>query len=113
MVADSGKKGVPISDEDFEYLKAVGELIGAAVGKAKLVEELVESYRKREAVVRETTHTFRNSISIIGGFSRRIARPATDAGLAVESTSLPEKSRSWKHTSRSLRNTWKWNDRRI
>lgn len=88
LVADSGKKGVPISDEDFEYLKAVGELIGAAVGKAKLVEELVESYRKREAVVRETTHTFRNSISIIGGFSRRIARLATDAGLAVEADIL-------------------------
>jgi len=88
LVADSGKKGVPISDEDFEYLKAVGELIGAAVGKAKLVEELIESYRKREAVIRETTHNFRNSIAIIGGFSGRIARLAKDAGLVVEADIL-------------------------
>ena len=35
LIVDSGKEGVPISDEDFEYLKVIGELIGAAVGKAQ------------------------------------------------------------------------------
>ena len=35
LIVDSGKEGVPISSEDFEYLKVMGELIGAAVGKAE------------------------------------------------------------------------------
>jgi GAF domain-containing protein len=41
LIVDSGKEGVPISGEDFEYLKVIGELIGAAVGKAELSEQLI------------------------------------------------------------------------
>src|SRR4030067_3556441 len=37
LIVDSGKEGVPISAEDFEDLKVIGELIGAAVGKAELL----------------------------------------------------------------------------
>lgn len=73
LIVDSGKEGVPISAEDFEYLKVVGELIGAAVGKAKLSEQLIESYRKKEAMVKQTADAFRNRIAIIGTISRRIA----------------------------------------
>jgi hypothetical protein len=43
LIVDSGKKGLPISAEDFEYLKVVGELIGAAAGKAELTEQLIGS----------------------------------------------------------------------
>jgi len=82
LIIDSGKEGVPISAEDFDYLKVIGELIGAAVGKAELSEQLIESYRKKEAMVKETAHAFRNRITIIGTISRRIARLAKDTALA-------------------------------
>ena len=82
LIVDSGQEGVPISAEDFEYLKVIGELIGAAVGKAELTEQLVESYRKKEAMVRQTSDAFRNRIAVIGTVSRRIARLAKGPALA-------------------------------
>jgi signal transduction histidine kinase len=88
LIVDSGKKGTPIPAEDFEYLKVVGELIGAAVGKAELAEQLIESYKRKEIMVRETAHAFRNRISAIGGFSRRIAELAKDKDLAIEASLL-------------------------
>jgi len=84
LIVDSGKKGMPVSDEDFEYLKVVGELIGAAIGKAELTEQLIDSYKKKEVMVRETAHAFRNRIAAIGGFSHRIAELAKDNDLANE-----------------------------
>jgi len=88
LIVDSGKEGVPISGEDFEYLKVIGELIGAAVGKAELSEQLIESYRKKEEMVKETAHAFRNRITTIGTVSRRISRLAKDIGLANEARLL-------------------------
>ena len=84
LIADCGKEGEPISEEDFEYLKVVGELIGAAAGKIDLSEKLLESYRKKEAILKETAHFFRNRIAAIGGISRRIARLARKGNLADE-----------------------------
>ena len=84
LIVDCGKEGEPIADEDFDYLKVVGELIGAAAGKIELSEKLIESYQKREAIVKETAHFFRNRIAAIGGFSRRIARLAREGDLAEE-----------------------------
>ena len=88
LIVDSGKEGAPISGEDFEYLKVIGELIGAAVGKAELSEQLIESYRKKEAMVKQTADAFRNRITIIGAISRRISRLAEDIGLANEARLL-------------------------
>jgi signal transduction histidine kinase len=88
LIADSGKKGVPVSHEDFEYLKVVGELIGAAIGKAELTEQLIESYKRKEIMVRETAHAFRNRLTAIGGFSRRIAELAKDKDLGDEARLL-------------------------
>ena len=88
LIVDSGKKGTPIPAEDFEYLKVVGELIGAAVGKAELAEQLIESYKRKEIMVRETAHAFRNRISAIGGFSHRIAELAKDKNLTDEARLL-------------------------
>ena len=88
LIVDSGKEGVPISGEDFDYLKVIGELIGAAVGKAELSEQLIESYRKKEAMVKQTADAFRNRIAIIGAISRRISRLAEDIGLANEARLL-------------------------
>jgi len=84
LIVDSGKMGMPVSDEDFEYLKVVGELIGAAIGKAELTEQFIDSYKRKEIMVRETAHAFRNRIAAIGGFSRRIAELARDKDLANE-----------------------------
>jgi GAF domain-containing protein len=90
LIVDSGKKGLPISAEDFEYLKVVGELIGAAAGKAELTEQLIESYKRKEIMVRETAHAFRNQITAIGGFSRRIVQLAKNTDLAKEARMVYE-----------------------
>jgi hypothetical protein len=88
LIVDSGKEGGPISAEDFEYLKVIGDLIGAAVGKAQLTEQLVESYRKKEAMVKQTADTFGNRITVIGMVSRRIVRLAKDPALAQDAEIL-------------------------
>jgi hypothetical protein len=94
LIVDSGKEGVPISAEDFEYLKVIGELIGAAVGKAELSEQLIESYRKKEAMVKQTADAFRNRITIIGTISRRIARLAKDPALTQDAEILYQEIQS-------------------
>jgi len=88
LIVDSGKEEVPVSAEDFDYLKVIGELIGAAVGKAELSEQLTESYRKKEAMIKETAHVFRNRITAIGTLSRRIIRLAKDTGMVQEARLL-------------------------
>jgi predicted nucleic acid-binding Zn-ribbon protein len=94
LVVDSGKEGVPISAEDFEYLKVIGELIGAAIGKAALTEQLLESYRKKEAMFKQTSDAFRNRITIIGTASQRIARLAKDPALAKDAEILHQEIKS-------------------
>jgi hypothetical protein len=84
LIVDCGKEGVPIPEEDFEYLKLVGELIGAAVGKADITEQLIESCVKKEEIVRETAHAFRNRIASLGGICRRITRMTKDIALSQE-----------------------------
>ena len=68
LIVDCGKEGVPIQEEDFEYLKLVGELFGAAIGKANITEQLIESCVKKEEIVRETAHAFRNRIASLEVF---------------------------------------------
>jgi GAF domain-containing protein len=94
LIVDSGKEGVPISEGEFEYLKVVGELIGAAAGKAELVEQLVESYRRKEAMVREAVHVLRNATVAIGGFARRIAQLAKNTDLAQAARSVLEEAQA-------------------
>ena len=88
LIVDCGKKGDPISEEDFEYLKTVGELIGSAAGKIDLSEKLLESYRKKEAILKETAHFFRNRISALGGFSRRLVQVGKNTDLAEEARDI-------------------------
>ena len=88
LIVDSGKEGVPISAGDFDYLKVIGELIGAAVGKAELSEQLIESYRKKEAMLKQTSDAFRNRITIIGTISQRIGRLAMDQALVQDAEIL-------------------------
>ncbi len=88
LIVDSGKEGVPISAEDFDYLKVIGELIGAAVGKAVLSEQWIESRQKREALVKQTEDAFRNRIAIIGPVAQRMARLAKDQALVQDAAIL-------------------------
>jgi hypothetical protein len=88
LIVDSGKEGTPISTQDFEYLKDVGELVGAAVGKADLIGKLGDCYRGKEAMVMDTVDAFRNRIAAIGTISRRIERMANHTGLVQEARVL-------------------------
>lgn len=81
VVVDSGKEQIPISREDFEYLQVVGDLIGEAVGKAELVDQLISSYERRDEMVKDVTHYFRNRLTAIGGFVRRIGRLSQGGSL--------------------------------
>lgn len=82
LIVDSGKEGVPISAEDFEYLQVIGQLISAIVGRKALIQQLMQSCRRQEAILMEAAHNFRNSIVIIGGFSRRIAKLTENTEIA-------------------------------
>jgi signal transduction histidine kinase len=66
----------------------VGELIGAAIGKAELTEQLIESYKRKEIMVRETSHAFRNRITAIGGFSRRLMKLTKGKDLIKEAKNI-------------------------
>jgi hypothetical protein len=88
LIIESNGAGTPISSGDFDYLKLVGELIGGAIGKVELGEQIIESYRRKEAMVKETTHLFRNRITAIGTFSRHIARSAHRTDLARKARML-------------------------
>jgi len=90
LIVDSGQEGVPISEEDFEYLQVIGQLISAIAGRAELVRQLRTSCRRQEAILMQTAHNFRNSIAIIGGFSRRIAQMALDKEVAEKAMHLHE-----------------------
>jgi hypothetical protein len=90
LIVDSGKENVPISSEDFEYLQVIGQLISAILGRGELIQQLTTSCRRQEAILMQTAHNFRNSIVVIGGFSRRIAKLARDTDLATEATHLYE-----------------------
>jgi hypothetical protein len=84
LIVDCGKERSPVSTEDFEYLKAVGELIGAAIGKGELLGQLVKCNREKEVMVRKTIDGFRNRITTIGTISKRIERLAENTRLIRE-----------------------------
>jgi hypothetical protein len=94
LIVDCGKEQSPVSTEDFEYLKAVGELIGAAVGKGELLGQLVKCTREKEAMVMETIDGFRNRITTIGTISQRIERLAENTGLTQEANFLHKEVRA-------------------
>lgn len=90
LIVDSGEAGVPISEEDFQYLQVIGQLISAIIERARLVEQLMTSCSRQESILMETTHNFRNRIVVIAGFSRQIAQMAQGTKLAEKATVLQE-----------------------
>jgi len=90
LIVDPGQEGVPVSEENFEYLQVIGQLISAVAGRAELIRQLMTSCRRQEAILMQTAHNFRNSIAVIGGFSQRIAQMALDKEVAEKATHLYE-----------------------
>jgi hypothetical protein len=88
LIVDSGTEGGPISAEDFEYLKDVGQLIGSAIGKADLIGKLGDCYRGKEKLVMDTVDAFRNRVAAIGAISRRMERMAHNGAPAREVRAL-------------------------
>lgn len=93
LIVDSGKEGIPISEEDFEYLQVIGQLISAIVGRKELIQQLMKSCRRQEAILLEAAHNFRNDILVIGGFSRRIAKLAENTEIAKIALDLQDEVR--------------------
>ncbi|MDD3847030.1 MAG: hypothetical protein PHC90_11805, partial [Syntrophorhabdaceae bacterium] len=57
--------------------------------------------RRQEAILMEAAHNFRNSIVIIGGFSRRIARLSKGTEMAGNAVSLQKEVKALeKHFTR-------------
>lgn len=94
LIVDSGREDVPISSDEFEYLQVIGQLISAIVGRAELIHRLMDTCHNQEAILMEAAHNFRNSIAIIGGFSRRIAKLARDTELAESAKELQDEVQS-------------------
>jgi len=78
LVVDSGREQDPITEEEFEYLQIMADLIGEAAGKAELVRELIRSYTQREELVKSMAHALRNRFMVIGGFARRLCKKGND-----------------------------------
>jgi len=74
LIVDSGSGQAPVSEADFEYLQTLGDLIGEAAGRGELVRQLIASYERRDEMVKDVAHSFRNRLTAIGGFAKRIAR---------------------------------------
>jgi len=72
LVIDSGKRGTPITDDEFAYLLVMADLVAETVGKSELVRELIESYEKRREMILTMTDYLRNRFMAIGGFARRL-----------------------------------------
>jgi hypothetical protein len=72
LVIDSGKKGTPITEDEFAYLLVMSDLMAETIGKSELVQELMESYRKRREMIITMTDYLRNRFMAIGGFARRL-----------------------------------------
>lgn len=98
LVVDSGREQAPITEEEFEYLQIMADLIGEAAGKTELVKELISSYAQREELVKSMTHSLRNRFMVIGGFARRLYKKIDDgktkgyAGIIAKEIVEMEKS---------------------
>jgi hypothetical protein len=98
LVVDSGREQAPITDEEFEYLQIMADLMGEAAGKAELVKELINSYAQREELVKSMTHYLRNRFMVMGGFARRLYQKIDDgetreyAGIIAKEIVEMEKS---------------------
>lgn len=94
LIVDSGKEETPISEEDFAYLQVIGRLLGAIMGRAELINQLMASCSRQEEILMETAHNFRNRIVVIGGLSRSITKLAKGTKLEEKASKLHSEVRA-------------------
>lgn len=102
LVVDSGKEQAPITEDEFEYLQIMADLIAEAVGKTVLVSELIRSYEKREEASMSLAHFLRNRFMVIGGFARRLLKKADDDDIKRYAETIAEEIGEMERSLRSL-----------
>jgi len=107
LVVDSGKEQTPITEEEFEYLQIMTDLIGEAAGKAELVEALIRSYEKREDVVKSMAHFLRNRFMVIGGFARRLCKKTDDKEVRGYAETIAKEIGEMENSLQVLEEMWK------
>lgn len=90
LIVDSGESGLPVSEQEFEYLKIIGHLIGSVAGRVHLFDRFTDSCLAQQQIIRETAHNFRNRMVVIGGLCRRILKHTADRNLGNDVSLLYE-----------------------
>lgn len=106
LVVDSGKEQTPITEEEFEYLQIMADLIGEAAGKTELVKELISSYAQREELVKSLAHSLRNRFMVIGGFARRLYKKVNDAETKEYAGTIAKAIGEMEKSLQVLENMW-------
>lgn len=112
LVVDSGRQQLPISEEDFEYLLIMADLIGETVGKAELVKELIRSYENREEMVKSMAHFLRNRFMTIGGFARRLHKRAHEGNMKGYAEIIMKEIGEMEKSLQTLEEMWKEEEER-
>ena len=105
LVVDSGKEGVPNLGGRLRISADRRTAHRAVMGRAEMIQQLMTSCHRQEAILMETAHNFRNRIAAIGGFSRQIARLAPGTELAEKAIHLHEEWNRSKPISLCSRST--------
>ncbi len=84
LVVDAGGSGEVVQERDFHYLQLVASLMAEILWNSVLMTWIRLKEAERERMAQEVSHIFRNRLTVIGGFARRLAR-----GL------LPGDARKW------------------
>lgn len=74
LVVDAGASGEPIQERDFHYLQLVASLVAETLWNFRLMERIRAKEMEKNKMAQEVSHIFRNRLTVIGGFARRLAR---------------------------------------
>lgn len=74
LVVDAGASGEPIQERDFHYLQLVASLMAETLRSLVLMKRIRTKEMEKDKMAQEVSHIFRNRLTVIGGFARRLAR---------------------------------------
>lgn len=74
LVVDAGASGEPIQERDFHYLQVVASLMAETLWSFRLMGRIRAKEMEKNKMAQEVSHIFRNRLTVIGGFARRLAR---------------------------------------
>ncbi|MFW6115122.1 MAG: hypothetical protein ACOC6E_02365 [Thermodesulfobacteriota bacterium] len=113
LVIDSGKKGTPITEDEFAYLLVMADLMAETIGKAKLVDELLESYEKRREMIITMTDYLRNRFMAIGGFARRLHKRLRSREEKYEAMIISKEIEQLEERLKTIEEMFKEEEKRI